>query len=129
MKLFSDREACGTAAGPVGTVIEYAAGNAAGKPGMSKGSDITVNPDTFISGKMKVTGDPQENVSRWKERYVCIRDFMEDQSTGRTQQKGTRRVRKEVKGNEQGETEEKCGDLDEERKGGKDTEDKEGKVK
>ena len=87
------------------------------------------NPDTFISGKMKVTGNPQENVSRWKERYVCIRDFWEDQSTGRTQQKGTRRVRKEVKGNEQGETEEKSGDLDEERKGGKDKEDKEGKVK
>ena len=54
---------------------------------------------------------------------------MEDQSTGRTQQKGTRRVRKEVKGNEQGETEEESGDLDEERKGGKDKEDKEGKVK
>ena len=63
MKLFSDREACGTAAGPVGTVIEYAAGNAAGKPGMSKGSDITVNPDndnfantavSYTTGKSEV---------------------------------------------------------------------------
>ena len=55
MKLFSDREACGTAAGPVGTVIEYAAGNTAGKPGMSKGSDITVNPDNDNFGEHAVT--------------------------------------------------------------------------
>ena len=55
MKLFSDREACGTAAGPVGTVSEYAAGNTAGKPGMSKGSDITVNPDNDNFGEHAVT--------------------------------------------------------------------------
>ena len=67
-------------------------------PAGNAGTDIK-NSDTFISGKMEVTRTPKDNDSRWKERYVCIRDFWEDQSKGQVQRQAGK-GRKDKEGEE-----------------------------
>jgi hypothetical protein len=56
---------------------------------------------------MDVTGNPKENDSRWKEQYVCIRDFWEDQSKGKVQRQAGkgRKDKEEKEGKERSEEE------------------------